>query len=509
VLLAVFVVTRLPFFWYFPRVDLSQDSGLYLELARTMHEGKWPHFILRTPGYPLLVWLVTSFTDRWLAVIFVQNALSLLSSLFLVLSVRRLSRSLALPATLAMCGYLGSSQVLFYDISLISDSLYTNTVILSVSLLFLAFAVERAALFSFASASMALAIFVRPAGTYFMVIYALVLAYLLWNRLPRRAVLGFAAPFPALLLALCAYNYATIGQFILTAFGEANLTGATALYWEPDPRLPGPVNEALRAMPGSYERLGITKRDLDTVRNSWDADALFEVYANAYNKLVWSEGWGTGTRFGPGDYLQNRMFIRAASMMAIRRHPVLYAKYVWVNLVKFFEGIGYKFDIHASLNFRARGPLQSGAWNGEPNAGVARSAPQTPSLGPREEDRGGGASAAESVLTALEIGWQRFHGVVFQTTLWNWAYLAVGALGTVRFFRSRGRHLGAFLLLVLALLPLGASLVVSLVEVASDRYSYPTQFVCYLLVALVPLLWGASRKDLQGAGAASGTAQAP
>ena len=69
-------------------------------------------------------------------------------------------------------------------------------------------------------------------------------------------------------------------------------------------------------------------------------------------------------------------------------------------------------------------------------------------------------------------------------------------LSVTQLVRFRGRHFGAFLLLVLTLIPLGASLVVCLVEVATDRYSYPTQFVCYLSVALAPLLFAAGRGGL-------------
>src|SRR5208282_5235984 len=56
VMLAAFLATRIPFFWYSPRVDLSQDSQSYLDVADTMRSGHWPRFIFRTPGYPLLVW---------------------------------------------------------------------------------------------------------------------------------------------------------------------------------------------------------------------------------------------------------------------------------------------------------------------------------------------------------------------------------------------------------------------------------------------------------------------
>jgi len=63
-------------------------------------------------------------------------------------------------------------------------------------------------------------------------------------------------------------------------------------------------------------------------------------------------------------------------------------------------------------------------------------------------------------------------------------------LSAVRLVRSRCRDSSVFLLFVLALIPLGASLVASLVVISADRYSYPTQFIYYLCVALTPLLFG-------------------
>jgi hypothetical protein len=344
---------------------------------------------------------------------------------------------------------------------------------------------------------MALAILVRPAGAYFAVIYAVILAYLLWNRLGARAILGFAVPFPAILLGFCAYNFATIGQFVISPFAEANLAGATALFWEPDPRLPPLVNKALEGLPESYERTGITQEDLRLVRTSWDTGKLFEIYAKAYNRLVWSAGWGSGTRFGAGDYLHNRTYIRDVSMIAIRRHPGLYAKYVWVNLVTFFDGIGYKFDFYSSLRYRAREKSPGDALALEPGvAGETAAVPPAPPAQAAAGPGGGEVTLAEICLGKLQLAWQRLHGLLFQNVLWSWAYLAMLAVSFAQLVRFRGRHLGAFLLFVLTLVPLGASLVVCLVETATDRYSYPTQFAYYLSVALCPLLLRATRGDM-------------
>ena len=489
-LLAVFMLSRLPFFWYYPSVQASQDTPGYLDMVTEIRQGHWPHFLYRTPGYPLFFWFVTLFTERWIAVVYVQNLLSYASSLFLVYSVRRYRASLALPAALAMCGFLGSSQVVLYDVALLSDSLYASSIVTSVALLVLAFKGFNPFPLAAASVAMALCILVRPAGEYLIVIYAAVLAYLLWQRRPIRSVVAFLVPLPALILGLCAYNYATISNFVVTSFGEANLVGATALFWEPDPRLPDSVNLALRDLPASYARQDITPEDLETMRTSWDADRLNLLYEKAFNRLIFSERWGWG-RLGSGDYLRSRANMRAVSLIAIRRHPVLYAKFVWVGLVEFYRGVGYKFDIESSIAYRKRGnPLygMSGIHPDEMAAHLAAASDGAASAVPvqgREAESG-----QERFLRGLQHLWERLHAAIYQNAAWSYAFFIVLVLSAVRLVRSRCRDSSVFLLFVLALIPLGASLVASLVVISADRYSYPTQFIYYLCVALTPLLFG-------------------
>ncbi len=487
ILLAAFMLSRLAFFWYYPSAQASQDTPGYLDMVTAIRAGHWPHLEYRTPGYPLFLWFITLFTDRWIVVVTVQNLLSLASSLFLVYCVRRYRASLALAATLAMSGFLGSSQVVLYDVAMLSDSLYASTLITAVALLFLAFREFRPIPLAAASAAMALCIFVRPAAEYFVVIYAAVVAFLVWMRRPARSVAAFAAPLPALILGLCAYNYATISSFELSSLGEANLVGTTALFWEPDPRLPASVNAALKDLPASYARQDITPEDLWTVRNSWDVEKLNLVYEKAFNRLLFSEGWGWG-KLGSGDYLKSRANIRAVSLIAIRRHPMLYAKFVWVGLVEFYEGVGYTFDIESSMAYRKRGNPLSGLSGSHPDETAARLAASQETAPPPLAQLDVPASHQERLVREIQHVWQRVHAAVFQNMAWIPAYFAVLALSACRLARSRARDEGAFLLFVLTLIPLGASLVVSLIVISADRYSYPTQFIYYLCVALTPLL---------------------
>jgi len=489
-LLAVFLLSRLPFFWYYPSVQAAQDTQGYLDMVAAIRGGHWPRFLYRTPGYPLLFWFVTLFTGRWIAVVDVQNLLSFASSLFLVFSVRRYRASLALPATLDMCGFLGSSQVVLYDVALLSDSLYASCTITAVAVLFLAFRGFNPLPLAAASAAMALCILVRPAGEYLIVIYAAILAYLIWQRRTLRSVVAFLVPLPALILGLCTYNYATISSFVVSSLGEANLVGATALYWEPDPRLPDSVNLALKDLPASYARQDITPEDLQTMRTSWDADRLNLVYEKAFNRLIFSEGWGWG-RLGTGDYLGSRANMRAVSLIAIRRHPALYAKFVWVGLVEYFKGVGYKFDIESSIAYRKRGNPLYGMSGAHPDEMAARLAADPNGAAPAVDlqDRET-ASRLERLIRGLQHLWQRLHAAIFQNMAWACAYFLVLILSAVQLARTRGRDKGVFLLFVLTLIPLGASVIVSLVVISADRYSYPTQFIYYLCVALSPLLFG-------------------
>jgi hypothetical protein len=495
-LLAVFMLSRLPFFWYYPSAHSAQDTDWYLDIVREVWAGHWPHFTYRPPGYPFFFWFVTLFTNRWIAVVYAQNLLSFAASLFLVFSVRRYPASLALPAALAMCGFLGSSQVVLYDISLLSDSLYASSIIIAAALLFLAFKEFDSTTLAFASAAMATCILVKPSGEYFAVIYAVVLAYLVWQRNPIRPVVAFAVPFPLLVLGLCAYNYETISFFGVSSLGEANLVGATALFWEPDPRLPDAVNHALKDLPASYAREDITQDNLRTMRTSWDVDQLNLIYEKAFNRMIFSEGWGW-TKFGSGDYFKGRADMRAVSLMAIRRHPILYAKFVWVGLVEFYEGVGYKFDIESSIEYRKQGNPFAKKAGIHPDLTAARLA-VSPN-GPLSETGLKGtepASGPERFLRMLQHQWQRIHALIFQNVAWSYAYFAVAALSVVQLARTKGRDKSVFLLFVLTLIPLGSSLVVSLVVISADRYSYPTQFLYYVCVALTPLLFEATSEPV-------------
>jgi len=488
----IFLITRLPFFLYYPVVGISVDSVSYLSLVAALRNPGWTQFIMRTPGYPVFLWPFTFLPNPWLAAVFFQSILSLASALCLVYAVYRLRRLLALPAAVAMAAFVGDSQNLVYDTGIVSESLYTSAIILAVAFLFLAFAGSRRVCFSLASAFTAFTILVRPAGIYFAVIYIVVLAFLLWNRYSAGDVVRFLAPFPALLLLFCIYNYATLGHFVISPFAEANLAGATALYWEPDPRLPDFINKPLTDLPALYEKEGVTPEDLAILRSSWDPYSLAPLFQEQYNRLVWVSGLGSGSAFGSRGYLFYRPYIREVSLLAIRKHPAFYAKFIWTNFVCFFfRNTRDRFEFYSALKERITDEFITGKpeYLEIPPEIQRVFPPLPPAVQIVAAVDGREVVLAQHYLTRPHIVWQAKQWKYFLNSFWVWGYFVMLVMSGLRLLLSRGRHLGAFLLFALSLVALGAGLVVALLESAIDRYTCPTQFVFYLAVVLVPLLW--------------------
>src|SRR5262249_3148570 len=154
----------------------------------------------------------------------------------------------------------------------------------------------------------------RPAGLFLLGTYVLALAFLLVDRRPRRAIVAFACPFAAIMLALCTYNRATIGVFTPSAFGEMNVVGAVATFVEEDGSLPSDVNAAAREM-----RESVTPEDRQLLNTSWNLPKLFVMFYRYFNPAIYKH---LASR--TGDYLHNRGIYRRMARIAIARHPRSY-----------------------------------------------------------------------------------------------------------------------------------------------------------------------------------------
>lgn len=507
-LIVIFLITRLPFFIHYPLVRLVGDTGTYLV---SMKLG------LRPPGYPLFIWLITNMIDRWMAVIGVQSLLFLVAVLSLIYGVYSLRRSLALPATLAMAGFLGSSQVLIYETTAMPESLYTTCLIFIFAFLLLGIVQSRMRYFVLSSLSIGMLLSFRYAGMFMIVVYVAILLYVVWNKYKPRLILGFLFPLLLMLFFWSAYNYFTLGKFGMSSNPAYNMGGATVWFWEPDQSFPPAVNDMLRELPSEIKAIGITDADQAVLMNSWNPEELFPIFARIYNPLV-GTGW-TGLNFANLSDQSAESIVKMVIITSTKKHPDLYAKFAWTNMYVFFKTSGLKWDFYGDMTERAR------AWAYYTGVDDAIRAPgeffssfyQHPKWPDgefdkeyfnlshlnfvsivRSDDTTTTITLMDSPFKRVHIALQTLQWAVFQQRFWFFAFIIVSLASTLKLLASKGRHPGAFILFIMAITVIGASLIVSISELALERYSYPTQFIYYLTAVLSPLLWLSDENSTDG-----------
>ena len=94
---------------------------------------------------------------------------------------------------------------------------------------------------------------------------------------------------------------------------------------------------------------------------------------------------------------------------------------------------------------------------------------------------------------------QSIQWTLFQQRFWEVAFFIAFAVSTLKLIISKGRHLGAFILFILTIAAIGASLETCLSELALERYAFPTEFIYYLSVAFLPLLWLKNENEIHNA----------
>ncbi|KJU83105.1 membrane protein [Candidatus Magnetobacterium bavaricum] len=290
-----FILTRLPFFVYYPFVVFTPDSWTYslpsyvLDfssqevylynsfIGRTI--GTLPAFDVRTPGYPMFVFIVRHLLDgNNITIALVQSLLTLLSTIFYVKIIQKFYGTMAaILHSLVCCIFITSSIFISQEFTYAPESVYTNVIILFISLLILS--LNSPGIFSLATAStaIALAIFLRPNDMYLLVIAFFCVIYMFVNSYSRKYIFAFIAPCCILLLSLTTYNYLTIRSFSISHLGSLNLIGATIFYMEPDNEYPPVINNLIIRI-----QAAIPENIKQAFKNSTNTEKTFEAYLSYF-----------------------------------------------------------------------------------------------------------------------------------------------------------------------------------------------------------------------------------
>lgn len=491
IFMIVFILTRGPFYLYYPFVWLAPDTASYLEPINQALRGELPLISIRPPGYPLFIYLTTLIADRWMVVVLGQSLLSLLAVILLICSIHRGNRALTIPAAVVISGFVGNSRFIFYETSALSESSYTSFLMIAFALLVGGLHERSKARLLLASLCGGLAILIKPAGIYLVVIFTIVTIFLLINR--YRLSLALASLLPILVLtgSLAVYNRFTIGELAVSTFGECQIGAATAYFWEPDPAFPPEVNEKIRIeLPASLARTGLDDDARRTIDATWHPLRLGELFEPYYDKIIYQEGWTLGTRFGLG-YEEARPLIRKISLRSISRHPQLYLKFFWSSFASYYVNLQWKLDLYHYLNRRAEEILQvkKPGFSAEVAKEYGTFSASTPPEGVVIDAGSLRVALKDNAWQRLHIIWQGINSELFNNLLWILISMPVCALAGYRLFQSRLRDLSAFIVSIAFLSLLGSSLVVSIIQLGIERYSYPNHFLIYLIPILLPSIW--------------------
>lgn len=492
IVVVFFLLTRLPYFLHYPVPHFANDSYSYHKIARDIGGGEQLDLSYRTPGYPLFIAIIFIFSNKVLAVVFAQHILTLLASLLMVYAVYKLSPRLAPFSAAAMAAFFSGNLHGIIDSTYRPDGVYTNFLIVSFALLFLAVRTKRRFYFISASAAMGYTIYIRPAGMFLAVIFLLVIGYLFLNRFDRQTIIVFILPFVLLLLLLCTYNYITLDTFTVSPFGERNLIMVTLVFTEEDPSYPPEINRIIKDRQDK-----ISQKDKEILHRSWDLESIQDVMIRNWNAN--RDTVGRLLILKNNQYMEQRPLLRKLSRDAIGKNPQVYMKIFVSNLYYyFFKRIHRHQSFYKQLNksynrivVRKEYSRRLDRLSEEKREKFLRdyyTLQPLPYFKLTKKGKKEKAVFIDTPLRKIHSFLTRVQGVLFRNVFWVFAWFITFGLSLYVLIRSRGRHTEAFLLFALTLSVLGAALIISLVSRPVFRYAYVTEFVYYLSLTMLPLL---------------------
>ncbi len=490
-LLLTLVVTRVPFYsdYFLPGVEIDTQSYLLIQWG-----GEWPVFFQRTPGYPLLVAVVTALHESWHSVLLAQSIVTALACIVMIHAAYRTRWYLAAPVTLGLLVYVLSGRYLAWETQILTESIYASSVIFGFACLLVGLRERRAAWLSASAIAFAYAILARPAGLFLVVIVAAAWLFMLYNRYAPRLQLACALPLPVLLVLLGGYNLSVSGAFSLTAVGATNIAAATATFWEQDPSFGAPTNRAIQRMQSR-----VSDAERETLARSWDLVELQRLFAKhyAYHRFVheyafkeWLDSHSAQSLMEREKALRHEL--SAVSQNAIRSHPSTYLKFVLSNLYVYFFVNSLRdrpfWDSTLPTRFE-----RWRTWVEERRASYVQffgdySQQDILAAVNGEADPNGRLLLDDTVVLGMARGLMTRIGAVVGWKGWPIAYGVVAVLSFFQLVRTKARDADVFFVFLLCASAMGAALVVCMVEPALVRYSFVSNFIVYLSVAFSLLL---------------------
>ncbi len=207
-----FLVSRLQFFAC-PTIEISNDTGEYIGwINHFLSIGKLPPNNYIPIGYPVVINILTGLHNSLYSIVYFQIAVTFISfCVFLYAFWKFYDKLIFYVAVACLSIYVQVPNNLYYDIYLLSESLYNSTlVLLAAAMIYFVYEPGKRSN-TFLSLALALPILFRPTGIFTIVIFGFVLVYLAYTR-RTRFIKAFVIPYLAVYLVLAIYSQIASGN---------------------------------------------------------------------------------------------------------------------------------------------------------------------------------------------------------------------------------------------------------------------------------------------------------
>ncbi len=207
-----FLISRVQFFAC-PVVEISNDTGEYvLWIDHFLAKGEMPPNNYIPIGYPIILKVLTTIHDSHYTVVAFQNIVTFLCFGLLIATVWRFyDKLIYFIAVGCVAIYVNIPNNLYYDIYILSESLYNSSLVLLVTAMVYFANTRNKKSSRLLSLALALPILFRPVGIFTIVIFVLLVIYLLLIK-RKELVASFLTPYLVIFGSLSAYSLFVSGN---------------------------------------------------------------------------------------------------------------------------------------------------------------------------------------------------------------------------------------------------------------------------------------------------------
>ena len=440
-------------------------------------------------------------------VIILQNIFILLCAFIFVWVIKKVTPKMVLLAALVMAIQVALPVLVVNGFSVLTEDIFSGLIILFSSFLFLAVGKNKPAWFIWTSTIAGLAYLTHPRALFLFAYYPFIVLYILFNRLPKRAIVYSAIPLLISLVIVPAYQYLFDSQIQHSPPRNLNFYytyNFTAPYWETDPKFPSRVNEDIIRFHSSR-----SQQDVDILKNEWDGSKLYDLFFRTSQEVSqWGNAEGQNiywTRYLDLNTEERDELGKQIVLKAITTHPVFYVKFIWASFSQFFSYWGWNplgefyqyYPTYLNEYYLPDGSLRL-----KDQDRFMRDYAQLPKFSALPVIRKNGQQQYDFIPSTsyrYNVQFLRFLGIIFSNNTWLTLFLLVWIISTIVTVASRFRNRIAFLLFIhgCLLFIMAVSIPLSLLSMSISRYSAPTQYFQYLLIFFSPLLFMKPGPDSQ------------